>query len=284
MVNSLLSPCLYLENNELKNLGELIEVLDFISRFLDVNIDLSNLSILCEGNWYSFPKYKPTIYNQFATCVVPLFKKLKNRVIINQDINKNIKYHDLDRHYTITDLDEFNCVVSCIQSTKNYLLFVGNINKDIGDTFTISINSVSLDIPTVKDVWLDESGNFDNLIRKSAKNYNDIFPCRELCSKIGHTVQEIGNKSLFKKYAKIIAERNGYHRLPYSSRQYKNVPYYIRNDDEYIICLDTLHGLFEVFKRSGNTYENYKGEYDFSCSKVSGKTSSVKTHICYKNY
>ena len=91
MVNSLLSPCLYLENNELKNLGELIEVLDFISRFLDVNIDLSNLSILCEDNWYSFPKYKPTIYNQFATCVVPLFKKLKNRVIINQAINKNIK-------------------------------------------------------------------------------------------------------------------------------------------------------------------------------------------------
>lgn len=46
---------------------------------------------MCEDNWYSFPKYKPTIYNQFATCVVPLFKKLKNRVIINQAINKNIK-------------------------------------------------------------------------------------------------------------------------------------------------------------------------------------------------
>ena len=93
--------------------------------------------------------------------------------------------------------------------------------------------------------------------------YNNIFPYKELCFKIGSTTLEIGNKSLFKQYAKIIAERNGYHKLRYSSRQYKNVPYYIRDDEEYIICVDTLHGLFEVFQKSGSTYENYKGEYDF---------------------
>ena len=114
--------------------------------------------------------------------------------------------------------------------------------------------------------------------------YNNIFPYKELCFKIGSTTLEIGYKSLFKQYAKIIAERNGYHKLPYSSRQYKNVPYYIRDDEEYIICVDTLHGLFEVFQKSGSTYENYKGEYDFSCNKVSGKTSSSETHICYKYY
>lgn len=285
MVNSILSPCLYLKDNELKNLGELIEVLEFISDFLNVDINLSELSILHESNWYSLPKYKPIVYNQFTTFVVPLLKKLINKTNILPVTDENVKYSISDNQYLITDCEEFNCILNCIsQTTKSHLLFVGNINKNIKDVFDFIINGVSFNIPVVKSVWLDESGHFDNLIKEDVKDYDNVFPCKELCCKIGNTVLEIGNKALFKKYAKIIAERNGYHKLPYSSRQYKNVPYYMRNDEEYIICVDTLHGLFEVFQKTGSTYESYKGEYDFSCNEVSGKTSSSETHICYKSY
>ncbi len=285
MVNSILSPCLYLKDNELKNLGELIEVLDFIANFLDIDFSLSDSSILYEDNWYSFPKYKPTVYNQFTTFVVPLLKKLDKKVNMIHVTDKNVNYFISDKQYLITDCEEFNCVLNCIcQTTINHLLFVGSINKNINDILDITVNGITFNIPVVKNVWFDESGHFDNLIKEEVKNYNNVFPCKEVCYKIGNTILEVGNKSLFKKYAKIIAERNGYHKLPYSSRQYKNVPYYIRNDEEYIICVDTLHGFFEVFKKSGTTYEDYKGEYDFSCNKVSGKTSSSETHICYKYY
>lgn len=184
-----------------------------------------------------------------------------------------------------TDCEEFNCILNCIyQSNQENLLFVGSINKDINDILVFLLNGRTVNISVVKNVWLDESGHFDNLIKEDIKDYTNVFPCKELCCKIGSTILEIGNKALFKKYAKIIAERNGYHKLPYSSRQYKNVPYYMRNDGEYIICVDTLHGLFEVFQKTGSTYESYKGEYDFSCNEVSGKTSSSETHICYKSY
>lgn len=167
----------------------------------------------------------------------------------------------------------------------NKILFLGESNYNFTPQYIkIVILLNNFNIPVVKNVWLDESGNFNNFIKESVKNYKEVFPCKTLCTQIGNKKIKIGDKSLFKKYAKIIAERNGYHKLPYSSRQYKKVPYYMRNDEEYIICVDTLHGFFEVFKKLGNTYEDYKGEYDFSCNKVSGKTSSSKTHICYKYY
>lgn len=285
MVDSILSPCLYLKDNELKNLGELIETLEFIDNYLEINFGITNLSILHENNWYSLPKYKSTVYNQFTTLVVPLLKKLSKKVNIIQVTDPNINYSISQKTYLITDCEEFNYLLNFIKhSPNNCILFVGSANKNVDDTLDIVVNSKTFNIPVVKNVWFDESGHFDSLILESVKNYNNVFPCKELCCKIGNTILEIGNKSLFKKYAKIIAKRNGYYKLPYSSRQYKNVPYYMRNDKEYIICVDTLHGLFEVFQKTGSTYENYKGEYDFSCNEVSGKTSSSETHICYKSY
>lgn len=287
MVNAILSPCLYLKNNELTNIGELIEVLEFIDDYLATNFILSNSSILYEDNWYSLPKYKHTVYNQFTTLVVPLLRKLIKRENSNiiHATEKYMTYSVSDPQYFITDSEEFNCILNCIyQSNQENLLFVGSINKDINDILVFLLNGRTVNISVVKNVWLDESGHFDNLIKEDIKDYTNVFPCKELCCKIGSTILEIGNKALFKKYAKIIAERNGYHKLPYSSRQYKNVPYYMRNDGEYIICVDTLHGLFEVFQKTGSTYESYKGEYDFSCNEVSGKTSSSETHICYKSY
>lgn len=75
MVTALLSPCLYIENNEIKNLTQLFEVLDFTNSFLDVKLGFSTSSILAIENWFSFPQYKQSIYNQFSTLIVPLLKK-----------------------------------------------------------------------------------------------------------------------------------------------------------------------------------------------------------------
>lgn len=285
MVSAILSPCLYLKDNELKNLGELIEVLEFINEFLNIDFNLPNTSILHENNWYSLPKYKPIIYNQFTTIIVPLLKKLCKNFTSIYIMDNDIKYSIPDKEYLITDEEEFNAIVNYIyQYQKEYLLFVGNANKDIDEKLNITVKEAVFSIPVIKNVWLDESGYFDNFIKEDIKDYDDIFPCKKLCSKIGNEILEIGNKALFKKYGKIVAKRNGFHKLPYTSRQYKNVPYYMRNDQEYIVCIDTLHGFYEVFHKSGSKYEDYKGEYDFSCNKVYGKISPSETHICYKSY
>lgn len=283
MVNGILSPCLYISNGEITNLGQLIEVLDFISSYLDIRLDSIDSSILSEENWYAFPKYKPTIYNQFTILVVPLLKKLVNRSNKIHLDKSNIEYNIFNNEFVITDYDEFNIIAQYISITKEeMLLFVGHKNENIEKLLEISINDKSYKIPIIKNVWYDDTGNYNNHIKKDVKNYNSVFPCQILCSKIGKEILETGNKSLYKKYAKIIAERNCYIKLQYDSRQYKNVPYYIRNDKEYILCVDTLHGTFEVFKKTGSTYDDYRGEYDFSCNKIIGKTSSSENHICYK--
>ena len=185
MVTSILSPCLYLKDNELKNLGELIEVLEFITNYLNIDFELSDSSILHENNWYSLPKYKQTVYNQFTTFVVPLLKKINNRTNIIHVIDKNVEYYISDKQYLITDCEEFNCILNCIcQTTKKHLLFVGSINKNIDDVLGITVNGISSNIPVVKNVWFDESGHFDSLIKEDIKDYSNIFPCKELCCKI----------------------------------------------------------------------------------------------------
>lgn len=114
MVNAILSPCLYLKHSELTNLGELIEVLEFITDYLEIGFNLSNSSVLHESNWYSVPKYKPTVYNQFTTFVVPLLKKLYSRTEIVATIEEELKYCIPDDQYLITDYEEFKFMLDSV--------------------------------------------------------------------------------------------------------------------------------------------------------------------------
>lgn len=286
MVTALLSPCLYIENNEIKNLTQLFEVLDFTNSFLDAKLGFSASSILAIENWFSFPQYKQSIYNQFSTLIVPLLKKILCNYTSNEFSNDDIDYKISDKKYIITDAKEFNNLLQyilCTKADEEYLLFVGKSNIEIDNFLNLYIRGIEIKLPIIKELLFDKTGNYNQYIKESVKNYNEPFPCKDLCLDIGKQILETGNKSLYKKYGKIIAERNGFLKLPYSSKQYKNVPYYIRRDKEYVICIDTLHGTFEVFKKTfGDTYKDFRGEYDFSCNKIEDKNSSSSTHICYK--
>lgn len=286
MVTILLSPCLYIKNNEIQNLVQLFDVLNFSNDFLDAKLGLSDECVLAEKNWYCFPQYKPSIYNYFSALIVPLLQNMLCNYISNEQSDNSVPYEIVDKQYTVTDLTEFTNLaqyIAYIKKSENYIFFVGDANRNINDSFKIIIGDLEVTVPVIKELLYDETGNYNQYIKEDIKNYDEPFPCKKLCPDIKKMILETGNKSLFKKYGKIIAERNGFSKLPYSPRQYKNVPYYIRNDKEYVVCIDTLHGTFEVFKStSDNKYGNYIGEFDFSCNKIEEKSSSPQTHKCYK--
>ncbi len=286
MVKILLSPCLFIKNNEITNLGELINVLNFANEYLDVSWDMCDSSLLSENKWFSFPKYKTTIYNQFTSIVIPLLRKLnKNNVPVKASIT-NKSYNINCNSYIITDLEEFNSIINYVSLARDTLLmFVGMINNECDNDFNIIIDNNPHLIPIVKNPWIDESGNFNFFISEKIKNYDDPFPCKDVCKEIGSIKISKGNRALYEKYGDIIAKRNGYSKLSYSANQYKDAPYYKRNDNKYIICLDMLHGTFEVFKKQqGSRYENYQGEYDFCGNYIKAKKSDPNTHKCYKYY
>lgn len=286
MVTILLSPCLYIKNNEIQNLVQLFDVLNFSNDFLDAKLGLSDECVLAEKNWYCFPQYKPSIYNYFSALIVPLLQNMLCNYISNEQSDNSVPYEIVDKQYTVTDLTEFTNLtqyIAYIKKSENYIFFVGDANRNINDSFKIIIGDLEVTVPVIKELLYDETGNYNQYIKEDIKNYDEPFPCKKLCPDIKKMILETGNKSLFKKYGKIIAERNGFLKLSYSPRQYKNVPYYIRNDKEYVVCIDTLHGTFEVFKStSDNKYGNYIGEFDFSCNKIEEKSSSPQTHKCYK--
>ena len=279
MVNIILSPCLFLKNNEIKNLGELISVLEFANDYLDINWDMIDSSILCEDNWYSFPKYKTTIYNQFTMFVVPALRKLNknpNHIVVS-DVNIDSCHFN---QYIVTDEDEFNAIVKYIfKIKKDFLFFLGETNKTAPMILEIDINNDDLYLPTIKDVWTEESANFNKYIKVNKVKSSDIFVNSRLCHKIDEEMKLEAAKinglkgSLYKKYGEIVALRNNfilYHpKNPYD----KKTDYYIRKDGKYIISVDLLHGHFEVFQGTGKQLWIHQYNYSGCVIPISNKIS-----------
>jgi|MucameStandDraft_1065616.scaffolds.fasta_scaffold03080_3 hypothetical protein len=284
------SPSLYCTDCALYNLHLLDDTLNFIVEYLDAQLDIYDEAFYSGNNLFQPPV---TYYNEYAQ-YCGIFTKLCKLMQQGDNVvleHTNTAFTIENRNFQMINKFELQKIIDYIHwlLSKNLIseviMFSDVMPEDCtNNSIEISVNGNQICIPIVADPWLDETGNFDNFIKENIKDYNSIFPCNELCCKIGNITMEIGNKALYNKYATIVANRNGYNKIPYSSRQYKNVPYFMRNDGEYIICVDTLHGLFEVFQKTGSTYEKYLGEYDFSCKKVSAKTSSSETHKCYNDY
>ena len=286
MARAIISPCLYMYGGDIINFFELETVLSFIEQYLDIGIDNIDGSILGENNWYKIPPFNLNLYNSFTTVIVPLLTKLRRR---GNDVaidTSDIEY-SIDAKYAVSNETEVQCIVKYITQTinqDNVIMFVGNINRNIGDYLNFTINDSKIKIPVITDVWLDESGNFNSYLLEKDKPSNKIFPHKDVCSKLAEYVYAAKDASLYSKYGDIIAQRNGYYKLPYSTNQYKNVPYYRSKDKTYTICIDLLHGTYEVFKKSGHTYEDYQGEYGFDGNHIENKLSTPENHKCYRKY
>lgn len=194
----------------------------------------------------------------------------------------------LSDNFCITNKSEFELMSSYIYyKNQNCIIFLGNPNYNFENSyldFNFTLKGNDFKIPVIKNPWFDETGNFDSFVLEKIKKHDEPFPCKAICEKIGKLEIKQSDRASYEKYGNIVAKRNGYYRVPYTTRQYKDVPYYKRNDSEYIICLDMLHGTFEVFKRQGSKYEDYKGEYDFCGNHIENKKSDPNTHKCYRYY
>lgn len=281
------SPCLLYDNEDFYDWHILYNTLDFIEKYLDCELDTYEGSFFHCDSWYSNPECDLSLMNYFSQSILPSLQNLSEKgTQYKIDSVVTLDQVDLDSDFKITNRHEFELLLSYIYyHNKDCVLFVGNKNikyKKYSLNIFFSQKMINIKLPIVKNPWLEESENFNHFIKEDIKNYKEIFPCKPLCQKMLEIEIEVGDKSNFKKYAEIVAFRNGYYRLSYSSSQFKNVPYYRRNDEEFTICVDTLHGFFETFQKTGSTYGKYTGEYDFSCNEVSGKSSSSENHICYK--
>lgn len=287
MQRIIFSPCLLYSNEDFYDWHILFDTLDFIEKYLDCGLDTYEGSFFHCDSWYSNPQCDISMMNYFSQSIFPSLLSLSEKgdqykldhIIPLEQVN-------LDPDFKITHKYEFELLLTYLYThNRDCMIFVGTENfgyKEIDFNIFFTKDRVNITLPIIKNPWLEESENFNHCIKEEIKDYKEIFPCKPLCERMLQIDIKVGDKSNFKKYAGIVALRNGYYRLPYSSSQYKNVPYYRRNDQEYTICVDTLHGFFETFQKTGSTYDKYTGEYDFSCNEVSGKTSSSENHICYK--
>ena len=281
----LLSPCLFLKDGQIQNLAQLCNVLSFTDNYLDAEVDVPIDSVLSEDKWFSFPTYQLSVFNQFSTMIVPLLSRISKMVPTKNAVKTTSLCKLQDSLYICTDEQEMEYLFRYLSDRKDVtdlLLFVGNINFQIGDELALTIDGDLHKLPIVKDPWLDETGHFDTCISENVKDYTEPFPCKCLCTVLGEQTIEIGNKSLYHKYGGIIAKRNGFSKCSYTSQQYKNVPYYIRDDKKFSISIDDLHGTFEVFVRTHGDSYDYKGEYDFSCNEITNKKSSNENHKHHK--
>lgn len=284
------SPCLLYENENFFDWQNLYDTLKFIYDFLDCKLVTYKGSFFHIESWYTKPKCDVNMMNYFSQHILPYLQKLSEDGEIFSLTENLIPLNEvlIDSDFKVTNKEEFELILSYLYFYNiNCLMFVGLPNYNYLNT-KLCINYINANenrhLLLIKNPWLDETGYFNSIIKKEVINFNNIFPCKELCTKIGLNKLETGNISQYKKYGEIIALRNKYYKLPYSDRQYKNVPYYMRYDGKYIICLDTLHCTYEVFKRTGSKYEDYQGEYNFSCEKIISKSSPSESHICYKYY
>lgn len=282
------SPCLLYENEDFFDWMNLRETLSFISEYLDCVLDTYEGSFFHKDSWYSNPRCDVNMMTYFSKNIFPLLCELSGKgTSYSFDNFISLSEIEIDKSFKITNKTEFKLLISYIyEINRDCIVFVGTPNYEFKNSYLdLHMKDIIIQVPIIKNPWVDETGHFDFFISEEIKNYDEPFPCKAICKEIGSIRIDKGNRALYEKYGDIIAKRNGYSKLPYTKNQYKAVPYYKRHDNEYIICLDMLHGTFEVFKKQqGTRYENYKGEYDFCGNYIKAKKSDANTHKCYKYY
>lgn len=267
MAKIIISPCLFLKDGDLKNLGDLENTLDFINKYLNIEWDMINLSALDEDNWANLPTNKPQLYNYFFKSITTLLRNVNKRKIKYCVPNDNVNFV-IDESFYISDNNELLHIVKYIRDTNDKIIvFVGHDNYNIPDILNIEINNVPYNLPVVKDPWLDKSGNFDKYI--IPQHYDRYFTNGILCTQLDKEMQSQADKSsenqtLYKDYGKIIAYRNGFIDYDVKDPYDEDTDYY--KNKKCSISVDILHGHFEVFQNGGK--ELWIHQYNFSGDEI----------------
>lgn len=281
MAKLIISPCLYIKDNKISNLAELYELLDFVDKYLDIGLDSIKQSILCEDNWFKIPPYDITMYNFFIIKIIPLLRRLWDKGGVPLDVNI-IENCRIQEDYYVTDEYEFKLMLSYIfEQEASYLLGLGTLNNHIkNELICEQLNPVKTikSVPVVSNVWLDETGNYDDYISKAIAQEDEVFVNKVICSKfkqyVNEKVQGLSSNekpTIYKYYGKIIAKRNNFIQFN-PSDSHKDTIYFRRYDGKYIISVDTMHGTFEVFNSSLKTSKH--AEYDFNCKQITQKNKN----------
>ncbi len=278
-MKAILSPCLFFpsvntEAEKMKHSNHLLKVIDFIDRFLDLELDKYSDSPYDRKRWYvpNF-EYENLNSNLLAAKIFPILLRIlntpnnlkygENGLIINND-KSNIQNKDF---ILPQNEDSFLRYLTYLKDNQLAgIFFLGLNNQDVSGCKIYIEDNYSFD--TIKNPWIDESETFNNYINKNLEEEPQIFANRKLCVKLDEKMKEEAIKitglkgSHYKKYGEIIALRNGFE--PYSPKNPydKNTNYYRRKDKKYIISVDLLHGHFEVFQGKGK--QLWIHQYNFS--------------------
>lgn len=276
------SPCMVCDNEEMYDWFLLDETLDFIDKYLECGLDSIETSIFHMNSWYTPPAFNLSMYNLFTTNIFPKLDKLlrKGNEYLLADLSSNCTSFIQNPDYVMTNPQEIELIkayTECIN--QNYVLFIGKPNYDLkGETLDIKTDDGVVLIPVVKDPYIEKTPAYNSFIKANLST--GPFPNSELCVKLDEQMHDEAKNiaglkgSLYKQYGEIIALRNGFCEYHPKNPYNKDTKYFISADKKYLISIDLLHGLFEVFE--GNASKQWVAEYNFSGKLLSSDQMSQK--------
>ena len=276
------SPCMVCNIDEMYDWVLLYETLDFIDKYLECGLDSIETSIFHRNSWYAPPAFNLSMYNVFTTNIFPKLDNLlrKGNEYSLSDLSSKGTSSLQNSDYVVTNPQEIELIkayTECIN--QNYVLFIGKPNYGLkGKTLNIKTDNGVVSIPVVKDPYIEKTTAYNSFIKTSLST--GPFPNSEMCAKLDEEMHDeakniVGLKgSLYKQYGEIIALRNGFCEYHPKNPYNKDTKYFISSDKKYVISIDLLHGLFEVF--DGNSSKQWIAEYNFSGKLLSSNHMSQK--------
>lgn len=288
MTYFLLSPCILKDSNgefveSMDNLQYYAKLLGFAIKWLDLKLLIHEKSFYNQLWEYSPPLSDLTLSSYFATNITSKFQSLVADGQVIYDEEETCSFES--KQYICVDQHECDLIACCLGKVPEgeALMFVGLKNSDVTIPTEIKFNSKEHTINLIYDPYKTESTILDSSLKIFASSKSCIFPYAEICDFFIKKAETEKSKSAYQLYGDIIAKRNGYSKMPYDAKRYKqDAPCYISRNRNFFISLDDLHGTFEVFDATTKK-ASYIGEYSFDGLLITSKFSDPNTHKFFKS-
>ena len=288
MTYFLLSPCILKDSNgefveSMDNLQHYAKLLGFAIKWLDLKLLIHEKSFYNHLWEYSPPLSDLTLSSYFAANITSKFQSLvaDGQVIYDEEEASSFE----SKQYICVDQQECDLIACCLGKVPEgeALMFVGLKNSDVTNPTGIKFNSKEHTINLIYDPYKTESTILDSSLKIFASTKSCIFPYAEICDCFIQKAENEKSKSAYQLYGDIIAKRNGFSKMPYDAKRYKqDAPCYISRNGNFFISLDDLHGTFEVFDATTKK-ASFIGEYKFDGHLITSKFSDPNTHKFFKS-